>query len=342
MQHLLKPGRLLNERGQLNEAGYALSLVKEYDRTHIAAAPHRIKEWDYYLVYNDRFALALTIDDNSYMGLLSASFIDFANRREVTCSPLRAFTFGRTQMPSSSREGDIRVALKNVQISFEHTDGKRALNCSMPKFPGGGLEAHIALTDEPRDSMVIATPFAEDAKAFYYNQKIIGMRASGTVRFEGREYTFSPDDSFGLLDWGRGVWTYDNTWYWGAAQGVVGGRVFGFNIGCGFGDTSAASENMLFYDGAAHKLDRLKYEIPMRPDGTRDYLAPYAIKTDDGRLDLLFTPIIDRSSYTSIGIVLSDQHQVFGRFSGSATLDCGTTFEIKDLTGFAELVRNKW
>ena len=25
----------------------------------------------------------------------------------------------------------------------------------------------------------------------------------------------------GLLDWGRGVWAYDNTWYWAAAQGHV-------------------------------------------------------------------------------------------------------------------------
>ena len=50
MQHLLSAGKLLDEHGHLCEAGYATSLVKEYDRRDIRAAAHRIKEWDYYLV----------------------------------------------------------------------------------------------------------------------------------------------------------------------------------------------------------------------------------------------------------------------------------------------------
>ena len=60
---------------------------------------------------------------------------------------------------------------------------------------------------------------------------------------------------FGTLDWGRGVWTHDNTWYWGSGNGYVNGKPFGFNIGYGFGNTSAASENALFYDGKIHKLE---------------------------------------------------------------------------------------
>ncbi len=72
------------------------------------------------------------------------------------------------------------------------------------------------------------------------------MTARGSVRFDGQEYVFDPATSFAVLDWGRGVWTYKNTWYWGSASGLVDGVPFGFNIGYGFGDTSAASENMLF------------------------------------------------------------------------------------------------
>lgn len=41
------------------------------------------------------------------------------------------------------------------------------------------------------------------------------------------------------------------------------GNVFGFNIGYGFGNTSAASENMLFYNGKSHKLEDVKFNIPM-------------------------------------------------------------------------------
>lgn len=216
------------------------------------------------------------------------------------------------------------------------------LKCHFDKFGNEEFTANIELTDFPRDSMVIATPFSKDKKAFYYNQKIIGMRASGTVMFEGKQYEFSPDDSFGLLDWGRGVWTYDNTWYWGAAQGIIDSHKFGFNIGYGFGDTSKASENMLFYDGIAHKIGRLTFDMKHNEYGSIDFMAPYGIVSDDGRFDVTLTPILDRSAYTSIGIVLSDQHQVFGHFTGKAVLDDGTVVSFENLLGFAEKVRNKW
>lgn len=46
---------------------------------------------------------------------------------------------------------------------------------------------------------------------------------------------------------GKGVWTYDNTWYWGTGSGWHdGGDPFGFNLGYGFSDHSSASENMVF------------------------------------------------------------------------------------------------
>ena len=60
---------LLDEQGRLTEPGYATELLLEYDRKAIKASKLRIKEWDYYLVTCDDFAIALTIDDNSYMGL---------------------------------------------------------------------------------------------------------------------------------------------------------------------------------------------------------------------------------------------------------------------------------
>jgi len=53
-------------------------------------------------------------------------------------------------------------------------------------------------------------------------------------------------------------------------------------------------------------------------------------------------PILDRASCTDVKLILSDQHQVFGRFTGKAILDDGTVIELKDFIGFAEKVHNKW
>lgn len=169
------------------------------------------------------------------------------------------------------------------------------------------------------------------------------MRARGGFRYGELFHEFDGSEALGLLDWGRGVWTYDNTWYWSAAMGYQEGRVVGFNLGYGFGDTTAASENMLFVDGVAHKLGRVTFEIPHADDGDPSYLEPWRILDDEGRLDLVFSPSFDRSDLIDVAhVVMSDQHQVFGTFAGSAVLDDGTILALENLRGFAEDVHNKY
>lgn len=337
-QYQLNEGPLLDAAGHLCEAGYATSLVKTYDRKAIRAGKSRIKEWDYYLIYNDSFGVALTIADNSYMGLVSASFLDFENRQETTVSPMFWLPFGRTGFPASSKEGDVHKTLKGASFSYTHENGKRHLVASIDSFADGlPFACDLLLSDEPEDSMVIATPFPEKKTAFYYNQKIIGMRAEGEVLYCGKRYFFEPKKSFGLLDWGRGVWTYENTWYWGAAQGAIAQHVVGFNIGYGFGDTTAASENILFYDGKCHKLDDVKFNIP-----ASGYTDPWTFTSSDGRFEMEFTPIIDRAAKIDVKLIVTDQHQVFGRMNGKAILDDGTVIEVKDMLCFAEDVHNKY
>lgn len=342
MQRQLSNGPLLSADGTLSEAGYATSLVKTYDRKAIRGGKARIKEWDYYLIYNGRYGVALTIADNSYMGMLSASFLDFEARTEKTVSPMFWLPFGKTNFPASSASGDIVKSIKGASGSFTHEDGGRRLRFHLDQFEKDQtFDCDILLTDAPRDTMVIATPFAEKKTAFYYNQKIIAMRAAGSFTIGGVTRSFNPADSFGLLDWGRGVWTYDNTWYWGGGQGEVDGHVVGFNIGYGFGDVSAASENMLFVDGVAHKLDRLTFNIPLK-DGKEDYLSPWTFTSSDGRFETAFTPILDRAADTNVGPLLSDQHQVFGYMDGLITLDDGSKITLNHFLCFAEKVHNKW
>ena len=342
MQHeITRVIPLLDAQGQLTEPGYAKKLLPIYRRSDIKASPLRIKEWDYYCVNNGRFALCLTIADNGYMGLDSISLLDFEEGWEITNSPMSVMTLGKVGLPETSVKGNVRHGNKKYSISFENDgSGKRILTASMENFgPKGAIVASVELFDEPEESMVICTPFDKPAH-FYYNQKINCMRAKGQVSYGGRIYEFDPSDSFGVLDWGRGVWTYHNTWYWGSASyRLPNGDTFGWNIGYGFGDCSAASENMLFYNGKAHKLSQVKFNIP---GGEKDFLAPWTFTSDDGRFEMDFAPVLDRASCTDVKLIKSDQHQVFGLFTGKAVLDDGTVIEVCDFPGFAEKVENKW
>ena len=333
---------LLDERGRLIEPGYTKGLLMDYDRKAIRGGAMRIKEWDYYLVTTQDFAVALTIDDNSYMGLDSISLLDFKLRWEHTNSPMAFFTGGKKNFPKGSDSGDVKTSGKGYYIEFLHRGDHRVLRFKMDDFCGGRpIEGKLRLENPEQGSMVIVTPFPGKQTAFYYNQKINCMKASGTVKYGDTVYDFDRPDAYGVLDWGRGVWTYENTWYWGSLSSSVDSVPFGWNIGYGFGDTSAATENMLFYGGKAHKLGDVVFNIPMK-DGKEDYLSPWTFTEGDGRFEMDFRPILDRASCTDFKILCSDQHQVFGYFSGKAVLDDGTVITIKDLLGFAEKVANKW
>ena len=340
-KEIVAPIQLLNEKGHLNQAGYAKKMIIEYHRDQIKANKFRIKEWDYYIVMAEEHAIALTVADNSYMGLLSVSFLDFKNKRYKTSSIMKFFTMGKLGLPNTSKSGDIVYSDKKISISITNDGLKRVLRCNMPNFDNNkSFICDITLTDEPAESMVIATPFKENKKAFYFNQKINTMKAKGKAIIGDQTYLFD-DKSFGTLDWGRGVWTYKNTWYWGSCSGIVNDKRFGFNIGYGFGDTSNATENMVIYDGKAHKLTDISFNIP-KINGKEEYLEEWTFTSSDKRFNMTFTPILDRYDNTNLLLLASNQHQVFGYFSGTFVLDNEEIITLDKHLGFAEKVMNKW
>ena len=335
---VVKEQLLLNNSGELREPGWSRRMVQKYDRSMIRAPKWRIKEWDYYLVLSDSFAGAFTISDDGYIGLQSVSLLTFGDKPwEHTETVLNAFPMGKIKLPSDSSTGPTQYSDKRLQMKFDVAPGFRTIKCHFDRFfENKSFDCDITLAQPDMESMVIATPW-DKKHAFYYNQKINCMRASGWMEFDGKRYTFDPGKDFGTLDWGRGVWTYDNTWFWGSGNADIDGNSFGFNIGYGFGNTSAASENVIFYNGKAHKIDDIKFNIP-----SDNYMKKWTFTSSDGRFEMDFVPVLDRAACLDYKVIVSDQHQVFGRMSGKAVLDDGTVINIKDMMCFAEKVHNKY
>ena len=340
MQEKLTKGPLLDENGNLVQAGYANQLVKEYNRLAIKAKKSRIKEWDYYYVGNAHHGFAVTIADNSYMGMGSVSFLDFDNAKDITKSDIKLFTKGKLNLPSTSVEGDVFYESKKCNISYVHENGKRHIIVHYKNFlDKKDLRADLYLEETNEDSMVIATPFNKD-KHFYYNQKINLLKCAGYVKVGDAIYDFNKD-TYGVLDWGRGVWTYKNTWYWSSLNTIYKGHRIGFNLGYGFGDTSHASENMFFYDDKSYKLEDVRFDIPLDKHGKDDFLKPWKFRSATKDINLTFTPILNRHANMNLLVLKSLQNQVFGTFSGYVLIE-GKQIYFEDVLGFAEKVKNCW
>ena len=344
MQHeVTKIQKLLDTQGHIAEPGWARKPLWIYDRRDIAAPALRIKEWDYYLVTGETFAAAFTVSDLGYAGMASVSLIDLTRPAETTKTVLTPFPMGKIGLRAASSSGDVDFKSGDLHLRYSASPGIRHIQCIYRNFRDGeDLQAQISMFQPDADSICIATPWKEKKEAFYYNQKFNCMPARGYVRVGGKEYCFQPEHDMAVLDWGRGVWTYDNTWYWGTCSTRIDGAPFGFNLGYGFSDRSSASENALFYRGRLHKLEEVSFGISEDGNGSPDYTAPWTITSSDGRFEAVFMPIIDRKGLIDLKMFVSDQHQVFGQLTGTAVLDDGRVIKMREIPAAIERVHNRY
>ncbi len=336
-RELSAPCELHGPDGYLTTEGWARQPYWRYRRAAVPASSWRIKEWDYYAIVSpEGWALGLTASNLGYAGLYAICFIDLKTEQCWQIDDLLPLPLARHAFPETVAEGEIHFRSRQLALHYVTRNKLRTLTFSSRAL-GEGIEGEITLAAPLGDSLTIATSWAENRRAFYHNSKINCLPASGRFRFGGREYTLDPQRELAVLDWGRGVWTYRNTWYWSSASGYLDGLPFGFNLGYGFSDRTPASENILFYDGVGHKLDQVSFHFD------RDnWLAPWRVRSNDGRLELDFRPAVDRNSLSNLLLIRSEQHQVFGYFSGTAILDDGRRLTLTDFPGFAEEVQNRW
>ena len=297
----------------------------------------RLKRWDYYAVFTPRRFFSATIADLGYAGNIFVYTLDFASgdlHEEGLVIPL-----GRgISLPRNSTSGEAHFADGRASLDFRVTPGGRQITVAWPGFHDGrGIQVDIHLDCPPEyESMTIVIPIGK--RRFYYNRKINCLPAAGHLRYGDISEELTPDECLGSLDWGRGVWEYRSFWNWASASGFLADeRTVGLNLGCGFGDTSAATEDALILDGRVHKLGAVKYDYV-----SGDYMKPWRFTDRKGRLNLEFTPFKERVARTNLGVIFSEVHQMFGRYRGQAISDEGETIQIENLIGFAEEHRARW
>ncbi len=336
-------GPLLKPDGTLAQVGWSrcpmLDCNLEDARSYIFRPLQflRIKRWDYYAVFSPRRFFSATVADLGYAGNVFVYTLDFESgelHEEGLVIP-----FGKgIVLPRNSTEGVTSYRGKGVEVTFSVEGKERRLFLDWPGFHDGrGIRAEITLSEFPEhESMNIVIPIGR--KRFYFNRKINCLLASGYIQYGDIRGELEPDESLGSLDWGRGVWQYRSYWNWASASGYLhDGRCVGLNLGRGFGDTSAPTENAMVVDGRIHKLGEVAFEYD-----SSDYMGPWRFRDDKGRLALTFGPFKERVAKTNLGIIASEVHQTFGRYSGEAILENGEALHIRGLIGFAEEHRARW
>jgi hypothetical protein len=174
----------------------------------------------------------------------------------------------------------------------------------------------------------LATPFSGDNHQFFFEQKIEGLTADGSITIGDRTFNFAGANA--VEDWGRGQWPSQVTWRW---AGGSDGKTVAFNLGEGFGDDTHGTENLVVYMNTAHKLGRVTWTHS-------DALSDWKFSSD--KVSLTLHPTAQETGGLDFGAKFSKLKKGYGSFSGTITLDDGNIINIDAVPGFAEEENLAW
>jgi hypothetical protein len=335
---IIKPSELFNKDGSLMQKGWARKPILRYNKEDIGKGWARIKEWDHYSVLNKDFGFQLTIGDIGYLTQMSYGWLDFKEKKRDGKGLFKFFTKSKLLPLSSLEDSEIEFPTKKFNATISKEKNKRVLKIDDSNFQDKGLSGTIVLHDDPKaDNTVVVTGYKDDPRLFYYNHKINYMPAEGSIKIGDKSHSFEPETSYALMDWGRGIWPYKTHWLWGSACGLVDGVPVAFNIGYGFGDLSTHTENIVFYDGKAHKIDEVEFHHE-----NRDPAKPWKFSSNDNRFNMTLDPIIPHRDKLNFGLIYLNSSLLHGLYSGEVVLDNGEKIVIENMLGHAEDIFWRW
>lgn len=160
-------------------------------------------------------------------------------------------------------------------------------------------------------------------------QKTSALVVRGWAEAGGRR--FELDDAWAAVDASNGLLARDTAWRWASAHRPD----VGFNLQQGYFGTQ---ENLLWLDGEPIALGAARFSF----DAAQP-LRPWQLQTDDGLLDLVFTPEGLRQDSRDLLVAASDYVQPIGSFSGWVRASASAPArQVLRLAGVTENHRSRW
>ncbi len=332
---LTKPSLLCDSRGKLLKKSIGWSRHPLHT-CNLKRHWLRKKRWNYWCVFSDKYLFSITLANLDYLGIATAYFLEYETKKFIEQSVL--MPLGRGCNLSDEVSGDIILKNKAMNLSILNEQQGTKISVDSSSFGGLPLLAELFVKKvSQHETLNVVVPWGENQ--FQFTSKQFCLPAEGHVLTHGKSFDFSYEKSFAVLDFGRGVWPYSTVWNWASCSGTVNGHIVGLNLGGKWTDGTGMTENAIFVDGEIIKLSE---DIVFSYD-PHDFIKPWAIKTElSDQVNIQFFPFYERIAKIDLLILKSEDHQLFGRFSGTIITDAGKAIQFKDIIGWAEEHKARW
>lgn len=256
------------------------------------------KKWVYACVVTPEVMAAFAIVDAGYLASGFCAVFDRGSRRLLADENpvLPSICVNVSEQPGDGMSAWLMGP--GVKASIQRTDGKISLKANWRNTEADLL---FDATRAPAPMTAVA-PVGVPGR-FDLTQKTVLLPAEGDLRTGNAR--FAVRGALAGVDYTHGLFARETAWRWAFA---MGGRV-AFNFSEGF--LQGQGENVAWIDGEPRAAGAVRFEFT-----GSDPLAPWRIRSEDGRVDLTFQPEGYRAQSVDLIAILSKYVQPFGTFSG--------------------------
>lgn len=326
---------LCDASGALNTAAAGWGRHPHWDCNLRGRFPRK-KRWDYWCFVGPERLFSVCLANIDFLGLGAAYLLEYATGRYGECAV--ALPFSRQPMMPNGTLGDAAIQFGRTRFAQHLGADGGAITAASPRCGEMPLDAEIHVKiPAAQETLNVVVPWC--TRSFQFTSKQLPLSIEGEVRWGDEIWRFTPETSFGVRDFGRGIWPYRTTWNWAALSARdASGRTCSVNLGAQWTDGTGATENGLLIDGVLYPIAatvKIEYD-------RRDFMKPWRLYTPGSpEVDLHFTPFYDRKSNLNLGFLKAAGHQCFGRFSGAVRTG-GQVAEFSGALGWAEEHIARW
>jgi hypothetical protein len=317
------PARLLDSQGQPH-LGRFQGLAHGYDWAQLAPPLSRSalwrhfhhKRWHYAALSTPDLFCGIAIVDVGWTNTAFAYVFD-RHTRQLAGAWSQDGLPGPTASLADDASGESRFRFPGKSI---------VLSACGLRLKSGPFQIDARFFGDTPLLLAVGKP---DGGAIHATQKSGALALEGEVRVG--QQCWRLDGGTASYDYSNGLLARETAWRWASAHAPG----IGFNLQSGY---FGANENALWLDGDLIPLGPARFAFdPARP------MADWHVSTEDGLLDLVFTPEGARREDKNLIVAASRYIQPIGVFNGWVrTRSGGAQRAVVNLTGVTEDHHSRW
>lgn len=328
------PAAVLDQHGQPRVGRYA-GLVDAFDWRALAAPYARNalwrrfhhKRWQYVALATADVFCGIAIVDVGWTNTAFAYVFDRRQKKVVagfSQDGLPGLTASLSNRPAQGTHSQFKLLGNEIDYRQLPDSQRYQLRLRVKDF---SIDAEFDASDAAPWLLAVGPV---DGGSIHGTQKSSGMPAKGEVRLRNGQ-VYSLAGSVASIDYSNGLLARETRWRWASAHNLQ----LGFNLQHGYFGTQ---ENVLWLDGQLIALGAAHFAY-----NAADPLQPWRVSTDDGLLDLHFTPEGARREDKNLGFAASRYVQPVGVFNGWVKAHASATPQaVRNLVGVTEDHFSRW